>query len=177
MAASDRKRQFEGGTRLQPKEYGDWEYRNSNGGGQGWRWDPETQTKIMPPKWRAYLDWLLTDPAERDVHTLAEVAAQIGAHPDTVKRWRRDKRFREVWDREAREKNVDVGRVQEVVDALHLKAKMGDVKAAALYLQYVQQFLPTKRVIVETERTVAELSDDELADELNAQVIQLRAVA
>ena len=51
----------------------------------------------------------------------------------------------------------------------------GSVQAASLYLQYIEKFTPKRRVVVE-DRDAAALSDNELADELLAQVHQLRVV-
>jgi len=51
------------------------------------------------------------------------------------------------------------------------------VKAAGLYLQYVDKFTPKRRVVVDDERDAAGLSDLELADELELSVAQLRVVS
>ena len=177
MGAQDRKRRtyrdVTGVDRLQPKEFGDGTYRGSNGGGKGWSTDPETGEQTMPPKWAAYLELLLGE----EQHTYEQAAAKLECHPDTLKRIKRDKRFRRVWEERAAELNVSVERVQDVVAAMHRKAAAGDVKAASLYLQYVQRFMPQSRVIVNQEPSVSDLSDAELADALEAQIGHLRAVA
>jgi len=176
-SAADRKRRTyrdqHGFTRLQPKEYGDGTYRGSNGGGKGWSTDPETGAQTMPPKWSQYLELLLGD----EPLTYAEAAAKLDVHPDTLKRIKRDKRFRKVWEERAAELNVSVEKVQDVVAAMHKRATQGDVKAASLYLQYVQRFMPQTRVIMNQEPSVADLSDGELADALQGEIAQLRAVA
>jgi len=58
---------------------------------------------------------------------------------------------------------------------LHSQAVGGSVQAASLYLQYIEKFTPRRKVVVE-DRDAAALSDDELADELMAQVHHLRVV-
>lgn len=138
-------------------------WKGSNGGGKGWNWDNQTNTWQMPDLQSKFLDWLLSDP--KDPETRAEWCEQNEVHYDTPKRWKRDKRFQEEWERRAREKNISVDRVQSVVDSLHKAALNGDVKAASLYLQYIDRFVPKQVVRVEDRDTKA-LSDAELMAEL-----------
>ena len=51
------------------------------------------------------------------------------------------------------------------------------MKAASLYLQYVEKFTPKRRVIVDDERDASGLSDAELADELESLVAEFRDVS
>ena len=95
--------------------------------------------------------------------------------PDSIRRIKRDTRFAKEWDRRAAELNIHPERTQGVIDALHAQAVGGSVQAASLYLQYIEKFTPKRRVVVE-DRDAAALSDNELADELLAQVHQLRVV-
>ena len=71
--------------------------------------------------------------------------------------------------------NVHPERTQSVVDALYRQAAQGDVKAATLYLQYIDKFTPKRRVLVEDERDASGLSDDELAAELEELIEELRS--
>ena len=48
------------------------------------------------------------------------------------------------------------------------------MKAAYLYLQYIEKFTPKRRLVVDDERAVSGLSDSELADELEALVAEFR---
>ena len=144
-----------------------------NGGGRGWRTDPETGEKVMPDSWKAFLDWKLQGP-DRDPKHQYEWAALNGVHEDSVRRWKRDPRFIKEWDRRAAELNIHPERTQGVIDSLHLAAVGGDVKAASLYLQYIEKFTPKRRVVVDDEREVAGLSDGELADELAGLVAEFR---
>jgi hypothetical protein len=144
-----------------------------NGGGRGWRTDPETGEKVMPDSWKAFLDWKLQGP-DRDPKHQYEWAALNGVHEDSVRRWKRDPRFIKEWDRRAAELNIHPERTQGVIDSLHLAAVGGDVKAASLYLQYIEKFTPKRRVVVDDEREVAGLSDVELADELAGLVAEFR---
>jgi|TARA_R110000851_G_scaffold144545_1_gene283723 hypothetical protein len=145
-----------------------------NGGGRGWRTDPETGEKVMPDSWKAFLDWKLQGP-DRDPKHQYEWAELNGVHEDSVRRWKRDPRFIKEWDRRAAELNIHPERTQGVIDSLHLAAVGGDVKAASLYLQYIEKFTPKRRVVVDDEREVAGLSDVELADELAGLVAEFRS--
>ena len=138
-------------------------WKGSNGGGRGWNWDNQTNSWMMPDLQSKFLDWLLSDP--KDPATRNLWAAENGVHVDSTKRWKRDKRFQEEWERRAREKNISVDRVQSVVDALHVAAVNGDVKAASLYLQYIDKFIP-KRIIRTEDAETKSLTDDELIAEL-----------
>jgi hypothetical protein len=145
-----------------------------NGGGRGWKTDEESGEKIMPKKWKNLLDWLLQGP-ERVPKFQKDWALENGVSPDSIRRIKRDARFAKEWDRRAAELNIHPERTQGVIDALHSQAVSGSVQAASLYLQYIEKFTPKRRVIVE-DRDAAAMSDDELANELEAQIHHLRVV-
>ena len=145
-----------------------------NGGGKGWKVDPDSGEKIMPKSWQNLLDWLLQGP-DRDPRTQYEWAAENGVHEDSIRRIKRDQRFAKEWDRRCAELNIHPERTQSVIDSLHAQAVGGSVQAASLYLQYVEKFTPKRRVLVD-DREASGLSDVELADELEAQVLHLRVV-
>jgi hypothetical protein len=147
-----------------------------NGGGKGWVFDPESNTKVMPDHWRDLLEWLLQGP-ERSPKTQRDWAAENGVHEDSIRRIKRDRRFAREWDRRAAELNVSPERTQSVIDALHARAVNGSVQAANLYLQYVDKFTPRRRVQVDDEREAGSLSDEELVSELEAEVRHLRVVS
>jgi len=144
-----------------------------NGGGRGWRTDPETGEKVMPELWQAFLEWKLQGP-DRDPTFQYEWAVANGVHEDSVRRWKRDSRFIREWDRRAAELNIHPERTQGVIDSLHAAAVGGSVQAASLYLQYIEKFTPKRRVVVDDDREVAGLSDGELADELAGLVAEFR---
>ena len=145
-----------------------------NGGGKGWVTDPDSGVKVMPDHWREFLEWLLLRPDRQPV-TQREWAAEHGVHEDSLRRWKRDPRFRREWEARAAELNIHVERVQTVIDAVYREAAQGDVKAAALYLQYIDKFTPKRRVLVDDERDASGLSDLELAAELADLVDDLRS--
>ena len=144
-----------------------------NGGGRGWRFDEATGEYVMPPKWQALMEWLLEGP-DRDPAFQYEWAAANGLHGDSVRRMKRDVRFVREWNRRCAELNIHPERTQSVIDSLHRMAVDGNVQAANLYLQYTDRFTPKQRVI--QDEPVTGLSDAELADELEAQVLHLRVV-
>jgi hypothetical protein len=137
-----------------------------------WQTDPESGEKVMPSDWSEFLDWLLSE--DRVPATQKEWAADRGLHERTVRRWKADPRFTREWDRRAAELNVHPERTQSVVDALYKQAAQGDVKAATLYLQYIDKFTPKRRVLVDDERDASGMSDVELAAELEDLIDELR---
>ena len=145
-----------------------------NGGGKGWKVDPDSGEKIMPKSWQNLLDWLLQGP-DRDPRTQYEWAAENGVHEDSIRRIKRDQRFAKEWDRRCAELNIHPERTQSVIDSLHAQAVGGSVQAASLYLQYVEKFTPKRRLVVD-DRDASGLSDVELGDELEFQVRHLKAV-
>tara|TARA_B100001750_G_C15004551_1_gene349117 strand:- start:23 stop:451 length:429 start_codon:yes stop_codon:yes gene_type:complete len=138
-----------------------------------WQTDPESGEKVMPSDWSEFLDWLLSE--DRVPATQKEWAADRGLHERTVRRWKADPRFTREWDRRAAELNVHPERTQSVVDALYKQAAQGDVKAATLYLQYIDKFTPKRRVLVDDERHASGMSDVELAAELEDLIDELRS--
>jgi hypothetical protein len=146
-----------------------------NGGGQGWQWDEETGEQVMPDRWQDFLDWLLKGP-ERQPRTQRDWATENKIHEDSLRRIKRDHRFIKEWDRRAAELNINPERVQSVIDSLWQRASDGDVKAASLYLQYIEKFTPKRKVVVDDERDIAGFSDEELASALEAEVRHLRMV-
>lgn len=134
-----------------------------------WTTDPDTGEQAMPAAWAKYLDWLLDE--NRVPSNSKAWAVENGFNDRTVRRWKADPRFIREWDRRAAELNVHPERTQGVVDALHRAAVQGDVKAASLYLQYIEKFTPKRRLVVDDDREVSGLSDAELSAEL-AELMQ-----
>ena len=146
-----------------------------NGGGKGWQWDEESGEKVMPPLWQELLDWLLHGP-DRRPRTQRDWASEHDIHEDSLRRIKRDHRFIKEWDRKAAELNINPERVQSVIDSLWLRASEGDVKAASLYLQYIEKFTPRRKLVIDDERDIASFTDEELASALEAEVQYLRLV-
>ena len=143
-----------------------------NGGGKGWVVGASGE-KEMPELWGELLDWLLLGP-DRSPRTQKEWVEGRDIHVDSLRRIKRDPRFVREWDRRAAELNIHPERTQSVIDSLFKQAADGDVKAASLYLQYIDKFTPKRRVVVDDERAASGLSDLELADELEALVAEFR---
>ena len=53
-----------------------------------------------------------------------------------------------------------------MIDAVYREAAQGDVKAASLYLQYVDRFTPKRQIIVDDD--ASGLSDEALVEELES---------
>ena len=146
-----------------------------NGGGKGWQWDEESGEKVMPPLWQELLDWLLRVP-DRRPRPQRDWADEHDIHEDSLRRIKRDHRFIKEWDRKAAELNINPERVQSVIDSLWLRASEGDVKAASLYLEYIEKFTPRRKLVIDDERDIASFTDEELASALEAEVQYLRLV-
>lgn len=116
------------------------------------------------PKKAELIDWL-TDPLNRlgatQVTSQRKWAEAHNVHPGTVTKWMQAPEFRRAWEKRLAQLNVNPGRIQEVVDALHDEATKGNVQAGKLYLDYVSRFQPPPEQ-VESERPAAELTDAEL---------------
>lgn len=139
-----------------------------------WQQD-ENGAYVMPPKQRAFVNWICTPKWERpeDQRTSAGFARVHDVHPDSLKRWKRDPRFKAELDKALMELNISAERTQALIDQLWMQGMNGSEKAIGMYLQYVGQFMPTRKVIHE-ERHVVDLSDEELAREMEAEAIKLR---
>jgi hypothetical protein len=124
---------------------------------------------------RDFIEWLVTPEAERQPRYAKEWAAERGVHEKTPQAWKRDRWFRAAWDMRLQQLNINPDRVQKLVDAIYDKALKGDVQAQKLYLEYAKGFMPQQRI--EVVRPASELSDEELALEMEKAIIDLRGKA
>lgn len=132
------------------------------------KWQKDEAGKlVMPVLQSAYLDWLLTDDKDRFPDTEAEWCRAHSVARDTCAKWKRDRRFKEQWERRATEKNISPDRLQRVIDVLYTSAVgTGDVAAAKQFLLYAEKLLPPKEV--RRDASVMHLTDAELLDEVDA---------
>lgn len=126
------------------------------------RWKRQGGKLIMPAKQSEFLTWLLSTP--RFPPTLKAWCQENKVSEYTAREWKRDRRFLQEWERRAQEYNISVDRTQGVLDTLHSAAIKGDVNAAREYLKYVDKLTPPRTV--ERDSTVADLSDEDLAQEI-----------
>lgn len=105
-----------------------------------------------------FIEWLI-DPSR--LGSQVDFAAAHGVTPQTLSNWKKDPTFKSELDRRLGQMNVDSLRIQKVVDAMWDKAAQGDVKAAELYLRYIEKISPTRPVLDEGT-DVTKLSDEEL---------------
>jgi len=118
-----------------------------------------TNVKTLSPIALAYLEWWAS-PDSPEKLSQAKWCEQNGVLARTAREWRKSPAWDEALTKLYHEVNVSADKIQRVVDAMHERAALGDVKAAQLYLQYVERLKPT-HVVVET-RSVQEMSDAEL---------------
>lgn len=137
-------------------------------------WPPRGQIRLLgvrdlTEKQRAFLEWLVMTPRERDEAGLPETQAawarQHGVNPRTLREWKANSRFRAEWDRLASERNVSTERVQRMLDALYETAiEQRDVQAMKAWLEYSARLRPPKKPVLEGD--YAKLSDEELVREI-----------
>lgn len=110
-----------------------------------------------------FIEWLV-DPSR--VGSQNDFARKIGVNPATLTKWKKhDAIFRAAWQKRCDELNVDPETIQDIVQAIKREALNGDMKAAELYLKFVDRFTP--KVKIESESVAPkELSDEELEREL-----------
>lgn len=123
-----------------------------------------------------FIDWLL-DPAKSG--TQKQWAEDHGVSERALHFWKKDKRFTDEWEKRAAEAYGGMERLQSVLDKLYTVATEAEgdkaVKAIQLYLQYVDRYTPTKKIVREGTH-VRDLTDEELA-RLGENVILLRKEA
>lgn len=142
---------------------GDW--WKSGGGAKARTEVTETQA--------AFIEWLV-DPNRAG--TQIDLAPILGVNHNTLSVWKKETYFRAAWDKRLQSLNIAPDRVQDVIDAIFAKAIAGDTKAASLYLQYIDRFTPKSVAVVE-DRTVRDMSDEDLAEALEADVVHLKSRA
>lgn len=122
----------------------------------------------LPPHAQAAVDWLCTPPSERAADEKSQSAwcVKHGFHYGAITQWKRDRRFQVAWQKRADEVNMSTDRIQRVIESIHKAAVGGDMKAAALYMQFANMMAP-KRIVVE-DKTLAGMSDAQLRNELAA---------
>lgn len=109
-----------------------------------------------------FIDWML-DPQRSGSQN--EFARTHNVAASTLSMWKKkDGIFKNEWERRAAELNVSVDRTQAVIDAVFAAATTGDVKAATLYLQYIDKFTPKLDLTAgkAASTSVEDMSDDEL---------------
>lgn len=121
-----------------------------------------------------FIEWLV-DPAHEG--TQKEWAEAHGFDQQTPSRWKKDSSFRAAWEKRLHELNIRPDRIQDVIDEIYgiiLHGNHSDkIKAATLYLQYVNRLSPAKAQPVEQETPLEDMSDEELAALAN-NVVELR---
>lgn len=142
-----------------------------------WRKPARAPRSEITPAAEAFLEWLV-DPDRTG--SQAEYARTNGHDPSTLTKWKKDELFIRAWEKRLAAMNVSPERTQSLMDIAHDIAQNGDakdadrLKAVELYMRLVDKISPN-RVVIEDSRSASDLSDEELASELEAQVIALRA--
>lgn len=117
-------------------------------------------SKFLKPEQESYLDWVARPSIERQPPTKQAKALELNVDPSTLWQWEQTPWYREELERRLQNRNVGPERLQEVMDSLWKEAKSGDVSAAKLYLQYVQEMGGNQNRL--EDRAVSEMTDEEL---------------
>lgn len=125
-----------------------------------WDWDESTRTWGMPPLPRKFLDWLLMYP-QRVPDTLTQWCKDNDVAMNTTQVWRKDKRFVEVWEREAKSKHMSTDRNDQLMDVLY-KSALQDPKIAIEYLKIIERYKPRSVIENKEIHDLGSISDDEL---------------
>lgn len=120
------------------------------------------EENVLDARKEAYLEWLTTPPGERQPESKAKYAVHVGVAEQTLRRWEKEKLFREEWRRRSDEVVGSPERQQKLLDRLFEQGMQGDVKAADLFLRVTGKLVPPP-VTIKDERKVEQLSDAELA--------------
>lgn len=121
----------------------------------------------LPPHVAEFVEWLVLPKWERPEDERSQVAwaKKHGFDRMTLTAWKKDKRVKAAIEKRCDELNLSPDRAQEVMNAIFRAATEGDMKAAQLFLQHADRLKPN-RVVIE-DRRIADLSDDELRDEMS----------
>lgn len=122
-----------------------------------------------------FIEWLV-DPNR--VGSQNDFARKLGVNPGTLSKWKKDGPFKEKWEKRLLDLNVSPDRIQQVVESLFVNAVGSgpqSVKAAELYLRFVDRFTPKE--IHETRGSARDLSDEELTRSVEENIIALRRKA
>lgn len=125
------------------------------------QWPPDGS---LPEKVAEFVEWTISP--DRQPKYLKDWAAEHDVTVASVHRWRKDKRVQDAIGKRAAELNINPETTQDIVNAIRKKALEGDMKAAALFLQYTERLAP-KRVVIQDQR-IENLS----AEEFHALLIE-----
>lgn len=118
-------------------------------------------------KVKAFLDWLITVPAERDPATQTAFAESLGIPTTYLGDWKRDPDFLAEWERRYRKKVGSPEKQQAVLEALHETATdrtdPRQVPAARAYLEAIDAIKPKKMDVTVSTKPAKDLSDADLA--------------
>lgn len=126
------------------------------------QWHKDASGKLVMPQLQSrFLDeFLLSPKGEREHNTIKAWAEANGTTPETVGKWKRDRRFIREWEARADARNVGVERIQRIMDTLYEAGVEGDVQAAKMWLTQVEKMRPPK--VVEQDAELENLTDEEL---------------
>jgi hypothetical protein len=119
----------------------------------------------LTPLQNEFLDWLMTDPREREPLTQNGWAREHDISSATLSDWKRkDPFFQSALKARVAEAGLDPAMLHRIIQAQADKAAQGDTNAAKVVFGYVQWLNPTPPKA--DEIPIESMSDAELAQEL-----------
>lgn len=134
---------------------------------------PWNKREELSEKQVLFLDWLTGERPEGESQN--GFAERIGVDPGTLSKWKKHPLFVREWEHRMRTGAAAPSILQDQLRVLNEKALAGDVKAIELYWRLVDRMAP-QRFEIQDDRDASELSDAELAAQLQAAQAQLKAV-
>lgn len=140
----------------------------------GRRLDLATGRIPLDERQEEFLAWLCGDRPEGESQNA--YAQRAGVTSSTLSKWKKDPEFIRRWEETMREGAAHPDILSRQLQALNVKAMAGDVKAIELYWKLVDRMTPDRLSVDQTTRSAEELSDEELARQLDQARQGLRVV-
>jgi hypothetical protein len=112
------------------------------------------------------VNWLTTPPNQREPRTQKAFAESLGVSERTIRDWKERPEVRAAWEKQAKEVAGDPEKVSMALDKLYQTAMDPEhkqhVQAMKLWLEAVEAIRPPSLDVSFSNKTSAELSDEEL---------------
>lgn len=128
----------------------------------------------MSPTQERVIGWLMTVKEQREPHTQAALAEELGIDKGVISAWKRDPDFLEAWNTRYLRTIGDPGSKMEIMNTLMQTATDADdpkhVQAAKAFFEIEGSLRPQKnQVDIKVTTSPSELSDEELERLMSAK--------
>jgi hypothetical protein len=133
--------------------------------------EAERKRYDLSPEAFQYLEWLTDPEVQASKETVTAFSRRTGIPVRSMQNWKRQHKFVRAWEHRCAAMNVNPERIQNLMDVLYDQGRKGSVKAIELYMKLNDRMTPERHVIEASTRPAAvDMSDDELAEELEKRV-------